>query len=110
MARLKGFTISESIIAMTILSIIIAIGSYFTSKSLSLPTRTTLIESTSLLNAISKCETLSDFQNLQPNYQGSKLVLSANVTEKTLFADVEFSITHNSDTLFTHFIVLRYEN
>lgn len=110
MARLNGFTISESIIAMAILSIIISMGSYFTSKSLSIPNRSTLMETTSLLNKISKCETLSNFQNLQANYQQSNLVLSSKVSEKTMFADVEFSITYNSDTLFTHFIILQYEN
>lgn len=110
MARIKGFTITESIIAMVILSSIISIGSFFTAKSFKTPNRSEIIQVTSIVNKISQCQSTNDFNRLNFENLNPEFTLKYEIIEKPEFADVEFFILQKNDTLFQHFIILQYEN
>ena len=110
MVKLKGFTITESIIALVILSIAISLGSYFSASSLQIPNRTTIIKISSLINDISSCHYVKDFYAVEDAIKNSDIQIVSKEIDHKNYMEIEFQITLQSDTLFDHFIILQHEN
>lgn len=109
MVKLKGFTITETIISLAVLSIAIAIASFISTQTLNIPNRSEIVQVSNILNDIEACQNESEFHAITTQLDQSEVQIESQIINRKDYTQITFQVLIKHDTIFNHYIILRNE-
>lgn len=106
MVKLKGFTITETLISMALFGISVFISNILVRSIYSQPNRSDLIEINQCIKRISECRNTYEFEKEIDRIELKHLNISYDIEYLDHNSICHFDLNKGSKTLFSHFIVL----
>jgi prepilin-type N-terminal cleavage/methylation domain-containing protein len=110
MVKVKGFTITESIISLAVLSITITVASYLSARTLKLPNRTEIIQVSNVIHEIATCKTEYQFHQISNTLANPNMQVISQVETFKSHMQIDFQILVFQEIVFDHFILLSNED
>jgi len=110
MVRLKGFTIIETLIAMSLFGTAVFVSNILIQNIYKQPNRSDLIQINQCIQKISKLNNFKEFEAEISNIEFDNLQITYDIEHLKNTDQCNFYISKNDEVIFSHFIILRHES